>query len=268
MITKFVPALYISIGATRAMFTLRETFEVPDKNYGTVNRRISSYHHFNLATTPDEAYQKAVDYSETYGIRLITTRESLEAELREISRSAPGEISKAEQLRLKKEAEAAEAERLFFAYLNDTLSQGKYPIGCYSGLEFDQAPRSYITWLITSKDTFSEGTPIKLVAEAVAAKPELLELVLPDTKNSQYLGKVGDKPTYDLIVLRCHYFDGYYGRTYITIMTDKDGNCVVVKSSAFSANEGEELKLKGTIKEHAEYKGVKQTIMQRVKVLK
>ena len=45
------------------------------------------------------------------------------------------------------------------------------------------------------------------------------------------------------------------------------GACLVSKSGAFYAEEGEELKIKATVKEHAEYLGQAQTVVQRIAVL-
>ena len=45
-----------------------------------------------------------------------------------------------------------------------------------------------------------------------------------------------------------------------------DGNVVVYFGNNI-ANEGDEITFKATVKEHGEYKDVKQTIVQRVKVL-
>ena len=50
--------------------------------------------------------------------------------------------------------------------------------------------------------------------------------------------------------------------SYMYLMTDKDGNKYKWSTSKYF-NEDEDVKLKGTVKEHAEYKGIKQTVLTR-----
>lgn len=50
--------------------------------------------------------------------------------------------------------------------------------------------------------------------------------------------------------------------SYMYLMTDKDGNKYKWSTSKYF-NEGEDVKLKGSVKEHAEYKGIKQTVLTR-----
>lgn len=56
------------------------------------------------------------------------------------------------------------------------------------------------------------------------------------------------------------------GMYQVTLLRDIDGNQIVVKSSSFTPNEGDELEISGTIKELKEREGIKQTILTRVSV--
>ena len=49
---------------------------------------------------------------------------------------------------------------------------------------------------------------------------------------------------------------------------DDAGNCFIWKSTSafFNIAEGSQVRLRGTVKEHSDYKGTKQTILQRCKV--
>lgn len=88
---------------------------------------------------------------------------------------------------------------------------------------------------------------------------------------SRYLGEVGEKleilATYNKYV---HYIiESFYSRqietVYIHIFIDENGNNIVwqtASSKSFKANE--KYLIKGTIKAHKEYKGVKQTILTRL----
>ena len=92
---------------------------------------------------------------------------------------------------------------------------------------------------------------------------------------SQFVGKVGDKVditgTYD----HTAWFDFKLGwtteRMYIYTFKDQDGNKLVWKTSSGrmpALEEGDPVQIKGTIKEHSEYKDEKQTILTRCKITK
>ena len=82
-------------------------------------------------------------------------------------------------------------------------------------------------------------------------------------KNSnEYIGSVGDKIEIEVTVEKVLKFDGYYGTTCMNILQDMKGNSLVWSTSR-ALEEGKEYKLKGTIKEHKEYRERKQTILTR-----
>lgn len=99
---------------------------------------------------------------------------------------------------------------------------------------------------------------------------------------SDYVGKVGDKIQTELtlkkrIVYETHY--SYYGETqYIYIFEDNNGNQYKWNTSKYleklvderflePIEEGEQVKIKGTIKGHEEYNNTKQTELTRCKVI-
>lgn len=54
-----------------------------------------------------------------------------------------------------------------------------------------------------------------------------------------------------------------FGPSYLNLFVDPAGNELVWKTGTFCAEEGESYTLKGTVKEHKEYNGAKQTILSR-----
>lgn len=94
--------------------------------------------------------------------------------------------------------------------------------------------------------------------------------VLPST----HQGNIGDRIKVNVKVTRiatipCMGF-GYGDRLSLDIITlqDATGNVYVVKTKAYlNIDVSDEISLIGTVKDHSEYKGVNQTILQRVKVL-
>jgi hypothetical protein len=84
---------------------------------------------------------------------------------------------------------------------------------------------------------------------------------------SCYCGTIGKREDFTLIVTKSLAFEGYYGITYINLMKDSKGN-VFTWSTGKRLHEGSTYLIKGTVKEHSEYKNIKQTTLTRCKVLK
>ena len=277
----FMPWLFIGVGATNAYFTLRETYlhAVPGLGHqgnAVINGVyqgsyvVRSYHLVNLSQNADEAFAKASEYAEKLGYELRTKKETLLEEMREIQRLTSEEKIKKEkeqaELDAKWKAEYTERRLKIEQELRNKIISGKYVNGPFRDMEFAQATRGYITWLVNSIDEFAEDSLIKLTAELV--KERCGDMVLPKPKANIYSGVIGKRQLFKAIVLRCIPFEGFYGRTYFTTMVDKEtGACLMSKSGSFSANEGEELEFKATVKEHGDYKGQSQTVIQRISII-
>ena len=108
-------------------------------------------------------------------------------------------------------------------------------------------------------------------AEITAYLRDLREKHAPKT-TSEYIANVGDRIQITAKYVRCHTYETHFtyrGETnYIHKFTDESGNTVVWKTSSFQDFEpGEMYTIKGTVKEHSEYKGDKQTVLTRCKVI-
>ena len=86
------------------------------------------------------------------------------------------------------------------------------------------------------------------------------------TWNSAHLGTVGKRETFTAQVDRVAFFEGAFGLVWIITLRDEAGNAIVSKSTAFHAERGKTVTFKATIKEHSEFRGEKQTVVQRIKV--
>lgn len=84
-----------------------------------------------------------------------------------------------------------------------------------------------------------------------------------------WVGDVKKRMEFDVVVERVIPSDGYYGMTYITHFRTKDNHKLVwfATSKNLEDEVGNSLKIKGTVKKHDEYNGVKQTVITRVTVL-
>lgn len=80
-------------------------------------------------------------------------------------------------------------------------------------------------------------------------------------ESSKYVGEVGDKVAVSILVEAAIGLDGAYGSTTLHIMSDKEGNIFKWNSSSAVLEKGKEYTLRGTVKRHEEYKGVKQTTL-------
>lgn len=84
--------------------------------------------------------------------------------------------------------------------------------------------------------------------------------------NSQHIGKVGDRITFNVHSVLClTSWETEWGITRVYKFVDDDGNVYTWKTSTFMT-EDEVKTIKGTVKEHKEYKGIKQTELTRCKV--
>lgn len=93
---------------------------------------------------------------------------------------------------------------------------------------------------------------------------------LANEYQSQYVGKIGDKLELDLTVMVSIELEGMYGYTYINKMQDEKGNIFMWKTQKnleAYADDDKKIKLKGTVKDHTEYREEKQTVLTRCKVV-
>ena len=90
---------------------------------------------------------------------------------------------------------------------------------------------------------------------------------------SQYVGEIGEKVDLDGILEKCAWFEipsfrGFGTDTmHIYTFRDSQGNALIWKTSkGLGIEDGEAVHIKGTIKEHSEYKDEKQTVLTRCRI--
>jgi hypothetical protein len=105
------------------------------------------------------------------------------------------------------------------------------------------------------------------------AREEEEKRIMEQKAISQFIGQVGDKVDMDAVLDHRAWFEipsfrGFGTDTmHIYTFRDPDGNAIIWKTSKGLVFEnGERVHLKGTIKEHSEYDGEKQTVLTRCKV--
>lgn len=83
-----------------------------------------------------------------------------------------------------------------------------------------------------------------------------------------FVGTVGEKITITLKVVHIVELDGSFGTIYINICEDADNNTIIYKGNAKGfPNKDETATITATVKEHGVRNGVKQTVIQRPKLV-
>lgn len=108
---------------------------------------------------------------------------------------------------------------------------------------------------------------VGLVASAVSCYLRSLEEANKNKslKDSKHVGSVKDRLTFNVTLLSKTGFDGYFGWTVVHKFLTDDGNVLVwFATGSAEFKEDESYKVKATVKKHDEYKGVAQTVVNRV----
>lgn len=95
------------------------------------------------------------------------------------------------------------------------------------------------------------------------------DVVASEKRVNAHVGQINQRRRFTATFAGANAFDTAYGTLFIGRFDTPEGLLVYKGGSPFWANNtqpGEVFELTGTIKEHGEYKGTKQTMIQRVKV--
>lgn len=83
---------------------------------------------------------------------------------------------------------------------------------------------------------------------------------------SNHVGELGTKIKFDGELVMVKGFPGYYGTTWIHILKAND-DVIVYKGSKRLGNKGDNLTIAAKVKDHTVREGVKQTVIERPKVM-
>jgi hypothetical protein len=132
----------------------------------------------------------------------------------------------------------------------------------------------FIAKLDTLDGEFWDGFKNSFYARREAPTERQIGLVMAEVAKRQknaasgFVGAVGDKVSLTLTVERIIVLHSeFYGNNYITIARDEQGNVVTYKGRTDLGVTGDTVTVKASIKEHAVYNGIKQTVIQRPKVV-
>lgn len=132
---------------------------------------------------------------------------------------------------------------------------------------------------VACKSSFAERRLLGLITSLLPAyaRAETQRIEQALAGNSEWQGEIGAKkfPTGPATVLGCFDSEGFYGMTHIIAVRNDDGHhfkwfCSSLPKIADDAwwnpQAGQRVELTGTVKDHSEWQGVKETVLTRCKV--
>lgn len=147
-----------------------------------------------------------------------------------------------------------------------------------SGRDYDNGRVTYKEGFMGSMaqalDTFGKLTPkqseavLKGIDTRAAKRAEWAsEKAALDAKRA-HIGAIGEKVTLTLTTVHIIVLDGIYGANYIHICEDADKNVVIYKGKSYDFPlKGETATMTAVVKDHGVRDGVKQTVIQRPKII-
>lgn len=142
------------------------------------------------------------------------------------------------------------------------------------GWHFNHEVADYETFMVTVDDVMSIGHDghyfWKAYSDVVDFIDDQKKANAPKTE-SQYVGEIGETVEMNLTLANVFTYKTHFtysGETnYIYKFTDAEGNTLIWKTGKpLHIETGNAVTVKGTIKEHSEYNGDKQTVLTRCKV--
>lgn len=88
-----------------------------------------------------------------------------------------------------------------------------------------------------------------------------------DKKVSNWFGTIKERIDVDLILKRKTPFEGKFGISNCYMFETQEGNVAILFTAAVELEEGKRYVGKATVTKHTEYKGLKQTVINRVKLI-
>ncbi len=173
-----------------------------------------------------------------------------------------------------------------FLHLHPPSSNSFKPLFSYPSKESQAEANAAIEWAaniegeddlpeylhnirIIARRMVCETRDMGLAASIVAAhqrhsmKLKFAEIQARRAEIAQHVGNVGDRQRFNLTVERVTQCDSDWGTSHMHVMGDDAGNMFVWFAHGKVFPTGEQIILKGTIKKHNEWNGIKQNLLAR-----
>lgn len=157
--------------------------------------------------------------------------------------------------------------------IRDELKKHGAKYSPFIGWHMLDKPENFVSVKLTVKDCFTEHP--ETAALEWREQIELEKLINErtphdDASTSEYIGEVGKRMTVKVTLVKSFSFENYYSyyptESYIHNFIDEAGNVFIWKTVKAVPSDSRRIILTGTVKEHSDYKGVKQTILTRCKI--
>ena len=135
-------------------------------------------------------------------------------------------------------------------YWNGKKDQDNFAHNVYVAFGMYQPQHGYLAWAVFDymKNVEGFGNPIS-------------------TTNSNHIGTIGERITTEAKIINIRGMETAWGFTNLVEMLDKDNNILNWWTSKdFDADKGDNVKVTGTIKDHGEFRGVKNTVLKNCKM--
>ena len=151
------------------------------------------------------------------------------------------------------------------AWIHDQPASNDYMHNLKTVCDLKYNPWNRIGILVSLFPTFNREREIQ------AQKAEAEAKARRDAPTSNHGGSVGDRIQISVQSVKCltsweNTFSYYPTTTYLYKITDQDGNVYTWKTSTVIDEDNLPQTMVGTIKEHSEFRGVKQTVLTRCKI--
>lgn len=147
-------------------------------------------------------------------------------------------------------------------YVRETLS-AKANLGEF---EYNLTVIFKSNYVALNKLAFAASAYIAYQHHLEALERERLRQEIEGNRLDEFAGTVGVRETFTVTVVRRIALETGYGITRLHIMVDQKGREFAWFSSGASLEVGAQITIKGTVKEHRQYEGKKQTVLTRCKV--
>jgi hypothetical protein len=261
---------YISSGEQTKMYTLRHQFEETVWFKGEGGEATSAvvmrdYYLRNLSTDS----KKAVEVAKSLGFNVAEPKFTLD----EIRRRTELEMEATRQAALEREEAFLITQKMKLDHEIQLVSEGKFPFGGKKGVDisviYSEKGNGWVEyWMKQGRQ--SEGTIQALGAYLEANYKDIAKLTFMNKDgNGKYFGEPKEKmKDVEALHVESYGFDSRFGYTHVEKFITQTGELLVyMGSSVVDSNKGDNVKMNFTVKEHAEYDGVNQTKIIRLKFI-
>jgi hypothetical protein len=129
-----------------------------------------------------------------------------------------------------------------------------------------EIPNQFSTYHLDWNTIHNENDDEDLTMKDDTFVEELVNKIIYGESKSEYQGQPGDWLEHDVKIKKNISLSGQYGDSHMHVMEDSEGNIYVWTTASKSLEENSTIHLRMKVKEHKEYKTVKQTIVYYCKI--